>query len=195
MGLRAQNSVHAFSAISSAAFLAACAGSKGSPDGVATTVSNDSSSAIVLGCEDAAIDVKLPGRRGLRVGGIAFDFAVMRGGEPVLHAGKDYLFFKDPIYDARQSGFRTTVTLLSPPPARLYYAGSATWSAGPSDKEIVTAARRRLTVASCRDQLVDQVGYLGGFLVPSRSCVTVEVKGSNGGAARTVKIALGVGAC
>jgi hypothetical protein len=150
------------------AILGGCSGRTASP----TTIA-------VLTCRDSAGQQALdPGTR--PVNGVA----VSQGSTDILgagaqnvwqsRAGQRYLALK--VFLAVAPGARPgrTVTVLSPPSARLFYAAAARWgSIQPGPVPVVPGLlRRSVRLSACGHKYA---GYVGGIFVRRGTCVTLAV--------------------
>jgi hypothetical protein len=120
----------------------------------------------------------------------AFDGALLTNLAP---AGVP-MFWKTFLYVGPDAAPWTTVRIVSPKAARLFYTPSVVWEPPPGthtppyDPTDVTAGRTAMTFGSCPRQ---PAGYTGGVTTTERMCVTLSVE-AEGRAPRQVRLALGV---
>lgn len=103
------------------------------------------------------------------------------------HKGK-YTFFKDRVWVTEHAAQKTTLHVLKPADAKLYYTDGKTWSHGPSDRTFLRHATRLVTLAGCKSN----TAFAGGILVKKPRCVTLSVVAHGKKTAhRHVKVPLG----
>ena len=81
-------------------------------------------------------------------------------------------FVKSPLV-VSPSTERTTIRVISPNDAALYYTSWSVWNHSPRPSDLVSTARRDVTVGGCRGLRTQM--YPGGLVVGSPACVTIEV--------------------
>lgn len=134
---------------------------------------------VELGCAAGSTSLHVPQKAG--VNGLVSEFiaglagADLSGPVTVSAGGQRYVALKSVLYATPAAAPKTTVTLTSPPSARLYYTDWGTWSNGVSDAHVLRVADTAVTVGSCGDQTV---GYPGFLLVTGPGCVTMRISGS-----------------
>lgn len=102
-----------------------------------------------------------------------------------------YIGIKSVLYVTPKSAPRTTITLVAPSSARLYYT-SWRWWGGKSDAEVVRLSRTSITAASCDK---GTVGYPGLLLVKGPTCVTVRVSATEGSNSERRTVPIGKEKC
>jgi hypothetical protein len=145
-----------------------------------------------LGCKDAATAISPAPRNTRWVNGLwteAFDGGLLTNLTP---AGRP-MFWKSFLYVGPDAAPWTTVRVVSPAMARLFFTPFDVWEPPPGtskpayDPTDVTAGRRSMAFGSCLRQ---PAGYTGGVTTVGRACVTLSVEAA-GRAPRQVRLALG----
>lgn len=144
---------------------------------------------IVLRCTDGQTGLNVPTAARAHVGGLVSSFLAGSPGTfsssyPRLAIGEDdYVAIKSVLYATAQAGRHSTVTLISPASARMFYTDWSHW-AGVQD---VPSTARSVSVAACSGQTV---GYPGFLLVTGPTCLTYRITaaGNQKAESRTVPI-------
>jgi hypothetical protein len=146
-----------------------------------------------LGCRDAATAISPAPQNTRWVNGLwteAFDGALLTNLTP---AGKP-MFWKTFLYVGPDAAPWTTVRVVSPAVARLFFTPFDVWepprgtSKPAYDPTDVTAGRRSMAFEACLRQ---PAGYTGGVTTVGRACLILSVEAA-GRAPRQVRLALGV---
>ena len=146
-----------------------------------------------LDCKDAATAIDPAPQNTRWVNGVwteAFDGRLLTNLTP---AGVP-MFWKTFLYVGPDAAPSTTVCIVSPGGARLFYTPSVVWEPPPGthtppyDPTDITAGRTSMAFASCLRQ---PTGYTGGVTTTERMCVTLSVE-AQGRAPRQVRLSLGV---
>lgn len=82
-------------------------------------------------------------------------------------------FVKSPLMVSPSVKRSTTIRVISPEDAALYYTSWSVWNQQPSPSDLVSTARRDVTVGGCSGTQAQM--YPGGYVVGAPSCVTIEV--------------------
>jgi hypothetical protein len=151
----------------------------------------------VLSCDQAGAANTPPSPRDLTVAGITFSDIAAQGpsapGSLDMSVGaRHYLFRKIFLYVSRNAAPRTTISVLQPADALLYYTDGSTWTSALADATVIESARSTVTVANCND---DTTGYFGGILVASPTCVTLTVTTDPPSAVVPVRLPIPGGQC
>ena len=85
----------------------------------------------------------------------------------------------------------TTIEVVDPPDARLFYTDGDTWQSALPDADVINSSRTTVSVASCPDAMT---GYFGGLLVTGPGCVTLEVR-PDGASPSTIHVPATGGRC
>jgi hypothetical protein len=191
-------------ALAALALLAGCTtAAPGRPGPPATTTVADTmpveAGPIVLGCADAARGIAPPSPADLHVEGLASDgwrpLPALPDIAPVSAGGRPYRFVKAFLYLTPQAAPLTTVTVVSPPDALLYYTAFGIWSAGnPFAPTVPHGPSRQLRVGTCPDD-GSPTGYTGGVLISGPACVTLRFARSDSRTGRTATFRFGVRSC
>jgi hypothetical protein len=182
-GLRRQAAL----AVLACAILTACSGN----GPAATSLAGPT----VLTCQDSAGHVKKdPGARW--VGGVGSP--ALYGGFPASSPGlagrqrsKDghlYLSWKDPVAVAPTAGPYRTITVVTPPSARLLFAPPSRWA---NLGTVLPVLSRSVRLSACGRTYS---AYFGAIMVRRWACVTLAVAGP-GGRLGTVAVPIGVVRC
>lgn len=84
-----------------------------------------------------------------------------------------YHFLKIYIYVTKRAAPRTTISILRPEDALLFYTSGAVWTSGQlSGRAMVKGATRSVSLANCNSNLT---GYAGGILVQHPECVWLSI--------------------
>ena len=114
--------------------------------------------------------------------GITFSDVKAEGSSPVsdvaVTAGtKVRSFRKIFLYVAPGAAPVTTLQIISPATAALYYTDRVTWQSAAADAQMLQAARSNVRIAACEDV----GGYFGGVLaLPNTACVLLGVTPQEG---------------
>lgn len=148
---------------------------------------------IVLRCTDGQTGLNVPTAARAHVGGLVSFFLAGSPGNfssyPRLAIGEDdYVAIKSVLYATAQAGPHSTVTLISPASARMFYTDWSHW-AGVQD---VPSTARSVTVASCSGQTV---GYPGFLLVTGPTCLTYRITAAGNQKAENRTVPIGRHMC
>ena len=151
--------------------------------------------AVSLGCADAAAAGVAPAAADLTVDGLSFSGVPATGPAApgttrIDGTSGSYLFRKVFLYVSVAAAATTTLDVVAPPDAMLYYVPGDVWMSNTPADDVITGARRRVTFARCTTALT---GYFGGVLTRTGECVTVFVTGA--GQRHTVKIPVSAATC
>ena len=155
---------------------------------------------IVLRCADAARGIAPPSPSFLHVEGLASDgwdpLPALPEIGPVSAGGRPYRFVTAFLYVTPQAAPLTTLSVVSPAAAWLYYTDFGTWTAGrnPLAAPVPHGPSKQLQVAACPDRGTP-TGYLGGVLLAGPACVTLRFTRSDTRASRTATFRYGVRSC
>jgi hypothetical protein len=149
----------------------------------------------VLTCQDSAGHVtKDPGARW--VGGVGSP--ALYGGFPASSlrlAGRErskdghlYLSWKDPVAVAPSAGPYRTITVVTPPSARLLFASPSRWA---TLTAVLPVLPRSVRLSACGR---NYSSYFGAIMVRRWACVTLAVTGP-AGKLGTVTVPIGVAQC
>lgn len=94
-------------------------------------------------------------------------------GQPGQQEYGGYYFSKSYIYVTKRAAPRTTIRILRPKDALLFYTDGGTWTSGHlSGRTIVKGATHSVSLANCSSNLT---GYAGGILVRHPECVRLSI--------------------
>ncbi|MEO5724947.1 MAG: hypothetical protein ABIQ39_05705 [Ilumatobacteraceae bacterium] len=103
---------------------------------------------------------------------------------PVSDGTTQMFFEKVFLYVAASASPTTTMTVVSPTDALLYYATPETWQSVIPDADMLRDATKSVTVSRCD---TDLTGYFGGVLLSTGACVEIKLEGDgNADAARVL---------
>ena len=154
---------------------------------------------VVLRCADAARGITSPSPAFLHVEGLASDgwdpLAALPEIGPVSAGGRPYRFVKAFLYVTPQAAPRTTLTVVSPAGAWLYYTDFGTWSGGrnPLAAPVPHGPSKQVQVDACPDG--GPTGYTGGVLLAAPACLTLRFTRSDTRTSRTATFRYGVRTC
>lgn len=143
------------------------------PTGLSTTAS--AGSLAVLTCTDGQGSQASPKKA--QASGLSSD--VWNRPTPVdLKTQQDFsfngkTFVKSPLMVSPAAKQSTMIRVVSPKDAALFYTSWSTWNQQPTPSDLVSNARRDVTVGGCSGSQTQM--YPGGYVVGSPSCVTIEV--------------------
>ena len=84
-----------------------------------------------------------------------------------------YYFSKTYTYVTKRAAPRTTIRVLDPKDALLFYTDGGTWTSGHlSGRTVLEGASRSVSLANCNSDLT---GYAGGILVRHPECVGLGI--------------------
>ena len=162
---------HAALLVVAAGVLTACtgAGSAKTSPGVLT----------VLTCQDSAGQSSHTGPGTRWVGGVGSPalYGGFRGDIPRQRSkdGQLYLTWKDPVAVAPSARPYRTITVVSPPSARLLFAPPARWAT--LSGTVLPVLGRRVRLSACGREYAS---YFGAIMVRHWTCVTLAVTGPAG---------------
>ena len=112
----------------------------------------------MLSCADAGSPTTPPDAGDLMVAGLTLSGIRASGptapGAVTLEAGGERrLFRKIFLYVSTTAARRTTLQVVTPPDARLFYTDDTTWMSKLPDSKMIELARQAVTVDSCSDDL------------------------------------------
>ncbi|QGN32115.1 hypothetical protein [Microlunatus sp. Gsoil 973] len=128
-------------------------------------------SPIRLSCADQ-LGGEASGSATLGLGSDAWQHGISARDFRTLPKNGEYTFFKTYTYVTPHATKTTTLRVLQPSTALLYYTDRQTWQNGPSDQEVLREAAHSVTLTRCGS---DSTGYAGGILVHEPRCVTLDI--------------------
>ena len=155
---------------------------------------------IVLRCAGAARSVAAPAPTFLHVEGLASDgwgaLGALPDIGPVSAGGLLYRFVTAFLYLTPQSAPETSVSVVSPTGAWLYYTDFGTWAGGgnPLAPPVPHGPSKQVRVGACPDG-GRPAAYTGGILVPGPTCVTLRFARSDTRTGSTATFRYGVPTC
>lgn len=158
------------------------------------------SHAVHLECSDAATGIAPPDPNATTIAGISGSFLDGRRitlndtAPKVVANGRQYVTTKA-FVNVLPTVADTTLTVVAPVDAWLYYVPFATWSSGnPHSPPVPNGISKEFRLASC--PVTDgPAGYTGEILVGEASCVKIRISASGPAVDRIVLIPLGVPSC
>ena len=129
-----------------------------------------------LTCEDSGRAGSPPPERdltvrGLSFGGIAATGEAIAGYVPITADGREKIFVKVFIYVGADAAAQTTITIVKPSDARVWYVDASAWN-GKLPSSIEADSGRSVTLDRCADALD---GYFGGILANAPTCATLRI--------------------
>ncbi len=129
-----------------------------------------------LTCEDSGRAGSPPPKRdltvrGLSFGGIAATGEAIPGYVPITAGGHVKIFVKVFIYVGADAAPQTTITIVQPSDARVWYVAASAWN-GKIPSSIEADSGRSVTLDRCADAMD---GYFGGILASAPECATLRI--------------------
>jgi hypothetical protein len=174
-------------------------GAGGRPAGPAATMPLESRPT-VLRCADAARGTAPPPAAFLHVDGLASDgwgqLPTLPEIGPVSAGGRLYRFVAAFVYLTAQAAPWTTLRVVAPAGAWLYYTDFGTWTGGgnPLAAPVPHGPSKQVEVAACPGR-GSGTAYAGGLLLPAPGCVTLRFTRSDSPTSRTATFRYGVPSC
>lgn len=155
---------------------------------------------IVLRCSDAARGITPPDPAAPVIAGISATFLSGRAIEfsespsTVTAGGRQYLASKA-FVNVVAAVPETTVRVIGPPDAWLYYTRYAIWTSGdPHSSHVPNGISKEFILGSCPSGS-GPAGYTGEILVADYSCVVLGISGDLPNDEREVRLPVGVPSC
>jgi hypothetical protein len=154
---------------------------------------------VVLRCADAIRSMPAAAPTFLHVEGLASDgwgaLGALPDIGPVTAGGRRYRFVTAFLYLTPQSAPETSLSVMSPAGAWLYYTDFGTWSGGnPLAAPVPHGPSKQVRVGACPGD-GRPAGYPGGILVPGPTCVILRFVRSDARTGSTATFRYGVSTC